>query len=105
MINVTPRKWMVKMRTKLRLTREQMARACECTAYLLEMLEEHGAITHPNIAARIARRYGMDISQYNDLVHESHAARVVPAYTAKPNDIHFTWSGYAATLEKEVDFV
>lgn len=96
MINVKPRKWMRKMREALGIEREKMAVACKCSDKLLEIMEEHGAITLPGIACRIARRYGMDVHQYNTLVHPDKKARVLPAWKEPPTDRGFTWSRYHA---------
>lgn len=94
MINVDARKWMKDMRQALGIPRANMARACKCSDYLLEIMEEYGAITHPDIASRIARRYGMDVHQYNQLVHPDRKARVLPAFKEPPGDRNFTWSRY-----------
>ena len=106
MINVDARKWMKEMRMKLGLSREKMAAACQCSKYLLEIMEDNGAITLPGIASRIAHRYGMDVHQYNDLVSPDRRARVLPAYKNPPGDKDFTWSKYYEEhVCREVDAV
>lgn len=94
MFNVGQRKWMREMREKLGVTREQMAQLCKCSDRLLEIMEDHNAITQPKIAARIARKYGMDVHQYNQLVHPSRKARVLPAWREPPANSDFGWSKY-----------
>lgn len=104
MINVDRRDWLIEIRRKLGISREGMAKACKCSPYLIEIIEDGGAITHPHIAARIARRYGLPVERYNELVHPDHAARVVPKWREPPSAQEFTWSAYASTIEKEVEF-
>ena len=91
MINVDRRDWMIAMREKLEMTREGMAKLCKCSCLLLEMIEEHGAITQPNIAARIARKYGMDVKGYNSLAQEDRTARVIPKWQEPPSKLEFSW--------------
>lgn len=106
MINVDARDWMRDMRNALGITREKMARACKCSEYLLEIIEEQGAITLPGVASRIARCYGMDVHQYNQLVHPDRKARVLPAFKDPPGDGNFTWTRYYEEhVCREVDAV
>ena len=79
------RKWMVDLRERMGLAMEEMAQRCECSHGLLYMVES-GSLTHHNIAARIARAYGMDVHQYNQLVADEHKARVLPRPKPKPVD-------------------
>lgn len=94
MLNVGRRKWMIALREKLGIDRERMATLCKCTPGLLELLEEHNAITQPKIASRIAHRYGMDVEQYNQLVHPEKKAKVLPAWRNPTSGRTFTWSRY-----------
>lgn len=94
MMNVDKRQWMIDMRNALGLSREKMARACKCSEKLLQIIEDFSAITQPKIAARIARMYGMDVHQYNLLVHPERRARVLPAWRDPPRNTGFTYTGY-----------
>ena len=50
-----------------------------CSRKLIMMLEENAhTITHPLIAAWIAREYRMDVSEYNGLVHRIHRVKTMP---------------------------
>lgn len=77
------RDWMIEMRENLGMSREYMAKKCECSVGLLHMVEV-GSSTHPNIAGRIARAYGMDVHQYNRLIPQKWRAKVLPKYKPKP---------------------
>ena len=60
-----------------------MAEKCGCSEYLIELLEDGDSeITHPKIAAWIAKEYGLNLNEYNQLVHSSHKAKKLPE--AKP---------------------
>lgn len=80
-----PRKKMTKYREAEGKTIEQMAEACLCSPSLLRAIEYEGFVTHPNIAARIAAAYKMDLVGYNDLVPEEHRAEKLPKPKPKPN--------------------
>lgn len=77
--------YMAIYRRTLGLTCQQMARMCQCSEGLLRMIEEDGEITHPNIAARIAAAYKLDVNGYNALVHEDHRADVLPEPKMPPD--------------------
>lgn len=73
------RNWMVDLREAKRKTIEDMAIICKCSRKLLHIVE-CGSITHPKIAADIARAYGMTTDQYNMLVDERHKAKAIPVF-------------------------
>ena len=73
------RKWMVDMRNAQNKDLEQMAIECDCSRQMLYIIE-CGSITHPQIAAAVARAYGMTTEQYNTLVSERHRAAVIPVF-------------------------
>lgn len=77
------RKWMVEIREKRGLSLRQMSTICDCSRTLLYIVE-CGGITHPDIASDIARAYGMNVQQYNQLVSEDHQAKVIPKHRPKP---------------------
>ena len=71
--------FMITKREAKNMTRGQMAKRCGCSEYLIELLEEGDReITHPKIAAWIAKEYGLELDEYNRLVHESHKAKKLP---------------------------
>ncbi len=72
------KEFLTNKRNALGLDIEEMAKRCECSKRLLYMLEDGGNITHPEIAARIAKEYGLSLKEYNALVHEKHRAMRVP---------------------------
>lgn len=73
------RKWMINKREALGVSQQEMARLCECSAYLIDLLESgDNDITHPHIAARIAHEYKMTVKEYNQLVHSSHQEKALP---------------------------
>lgn len=85
------RQWMVDLRKAKEMTMREMAEKCECTKTLLLMIEEHGAITHPRIAVRIAEEYGItDVALYNSLIPTEYATTKIPARQSKP-DPHMKW--------------
>lgn len=76
------------------LTQMEMARRCDCGKRILEMLESgEWPCTHPAIAARIAKEYGLTVEEYNQIVHESHHVTKLPKPTPKPksNGIYDAW--------------
>lgn len=78
---------LTRKREGLGLTREQMAKKCQCTQGLLRMLEEgETEITHPHIASRIAKGYGLSLEEYNRIVHKNHRADRLPKPTAPPTE-------------------
>lgn len=71
--------FMVVKREEKNLTRGEMAKRCGCSEYLIELLEEGDReITHPKIAAWIAKEYGLTVDEYNQLVHRSHKTQKLP---------------------------
>ena len=80
------RQWMIDMRKRKLMTRQQAAAKAKCSTNLLQMLEEDDEITHPDCAAWIAKAYGMNVSQYNQLVHEKHKADVLPEPKPLPGE-------------------
>ena len=79
------RDWMIKIREGMGLSLQQMARMCRCSVMLLHIVE-CGSLTQKDIAADIARAYGMDVHQYNQLVPERNRARVIPKHKPAPVD-------------------
>lgn len=76
-------KYMIDFRESHCATVLDMAKMADCSTELLEIVE-YGGKTHPNIAARIADAYYMDVSEYNNLVDEVHKCDVLPAVQPKP---------------------
>lgn len=73
------KEFMIEKRKAKGLTVKQMAIRCECSEALLWPLEvDDNWITHPLIAAKIAKEYGLNVDEYNRLVHESHRAEKLP---------------------------
>lgn len=73
------KEFLIQKRKAKGLTVRQMAVRCECSEALLWPLEvDDNWITHPLIAARIAKEYGLNVDEYNRLVHESHRAEKLP---------------------------
>lgn len=71
--------FMIEKRKALKCTLVEMAKRCDCSWRLLEALESgEFDITHPAIAARIAKEYVLTVDEYNQLVHESHHAEKLP---------------------------
>lgn len=69
------RQYMADFRTMFGLNMSTLARMCRCSQVLLEMLEScDKEVTHPNIALRIARVYGLTKDQYESLLPECHRA-------------------------------
>lgn len=80
------RKWMVALREARGWTARDAAQRTGASTRLIRMVEA-GEITHPAIADRIARVYGMDIEQRNMIVHETHALHKLRAPTKKKGGI------------------
>lgn len=91
------RKWMVDLRERMGLEIEEMAKKCDCSHNLLFMVES-GSPTQCNIAARIARAYGMDVHQYNQLVTDEHKASVLPKPKPKPVDCGLSIYSYGGMV-------
>ena len=73
------KEFMVRKREALGLTLQQMAQKCDCSMGILSLLEEGDQdITHPYIASRVAKEYGLSVDEYNRLVHEKHRASKLP---------------------------
>lgn len=71
--------FMIEKRKAQGCTLVEMAKRCDCSRRLLEALENgEFDITHPAIAARIAKEYELTVDEYNQLVHESHHAERLP---------------------------
>lgn len=77
------RKWMIEMREEKGFSLRKMSVLCDCSRTLLYIVE-CGGITHPDIASDIARAYGMNVHQYNQLVSEERRAKVIPKHRPKP---------------------
>lgn len=77
------RNFMIEKRVRTGLTMEDMARRCECTRYLLDGLETGDIkVTHPNIAARIAKAYSLTVEEYEKLIPQNYRNGRIPK--AKP---------------------
>lgn len=73
------KEYMIAKREAQGLSMRQMARKCDCSDMLLLLLESHDSgITHPKIAARIAREYGLTVDEYNTIVHEKYRVDKLP---------------------------
>lgn len=72
------REWMIYLRHKRGLTLGMAASRANCSQTLLTMLEYDDHITHPVCAARIAAVYGMDVSQYNQIVSKERREGKLP---------------------------
>lgn len=83
---------MRKYREKRGIPLKAMAKACECSAFLLEGIEIYGWITHPKIAARIANAYKLDLDGYNAIIPNGYAATKLPKPQPAPR--RFTWESY-----------
>lgn len=68
----------------------QMAALCGCSTGLLRAIEVDGWITHPNIAARIAAAYKLDVNAYNELIPKEHRVDTLPAPRSKPTMQDYT---------------
>lgn len=67
------RKYMIEWREKRRLTIKVMAQAAKVTEYTLECIElDDNYVTHPNIAARIAKAYKLTQKQYLSMIPENY---------------------------------
>lgn len=78
----------------LPLTCREMSARCGCSALILMRLESgEWPCTHPEIAARIAKEYGLTVEEYNQIVHESHHVTKLPTPKPKPrhNGIYDAW--------------
>lgn len=75
---------MATKRRKLGLSLERMARVCDVSPFLLEMLESNGWKTLPGIAARIIHKYGLGVEEYNAIVLEKHRAEKLPDPEPQP---------------------
>ncbi|MBE5791643.1 MAG: helix-turn-helix domain-containing protein [Clostridiales bacterium] len=79
--------FMIEKREALGLTVCEMAGKCLCSRTLLEMLEESDRhITHPHIAARIAKAYGLSVDEYNRLVSAKHRTNKLPKAKKPPTE-------------------
>ena len=89
------RQWMINMRINKGLNCMMAAKKAHCSTKLLEYLEYDDSITHPICASRLAAVYGMNVDQYNQIVHEKHLADVLPEPAPLP-----TSSDWRAFLKK-----
>lgn len=84
------RDFMIEKRKAQGCTLSEMAKRVDCSWMLLDALEFGDfPCTHPQIAARIAKEYGLNVDEYNQIVHESHHVRRLPKPQLKPkfNDV------------------
>ena len=69
-----PRQFLIEARTSVGLSIKQAAAYLEISSVLLSWLESDDvAITHPNIADRIAEMYALTLEQRNSMVDPKHA--------------------------------
>lgn len=90
--------WLREKRIAKGLTLSEMAKACQCSERLLDMLE-HGYVTHPHIASRVAKRYGLKISEYNAIVPQEHRRTKLPDYIKPPKETGLFWSNYVRKVD------
>ena len=82
------REKMIAYREKRGYTINEMSAKCKCSVKLLEIVE-HGGITHPDIAADIARAYKLSVKDYNTLVSEKNRVDKIPDPKPEPE-----WKGW-----------
>ena len=87
------REELIKKRERRKLSREDMAKKCRCSAALIYGIEELDWITHPHIASRLAKEYGFGVRTYNLLVHEDRHVKELPKPVMPPDD---SWIGFEA---------
>lgn len=81
---------MAQFRKKHGITMKQMAKYCRISETLLGMIEEGGAVTHPNIARRIGEEYDLSVLETEDLMpsfHRIHGGDYDPDRYKSPIDI------------------
>ena len=81
---------LIRKREAKGLTQTQMAMRCDCSLHLIRGIEEEDWITHPMIAAVMAKQYRFGIRTFNRLVHESKREKTLPEPPKKRK-----WGGYA----------
>lgn len=70
------RQYLLDARAEMGLTQKAAAHRLRISLYLYMMLERDDAwITHPNIARRIKRLYGLTDAQYETMMHQKHWRR------------------------------
>ena len=79
------RQWLIEKREALGLNENQMARRCDCSARLLELLEHKDFITHKRIASRVAYAYGLTLDEYNSLIPERDRGDKIPPPKSPPS--------------------
>lgn len=84
------RKELIRMREAKGLTQGQMATMCECSLRLIRGIEEDDWITHPKIAAVLAKGYGFGIEMFNQLVSEDKREETLPELPKKQQ-----WNGFS----------
>lgn len=85
-MNRTIRDAMIAYRRRLGMSRLEMAMFARCSEKIIEGIEVFGWVTHPRIAARIARVYNLGVHGYNELVPEEHRAEKLPTVSEPPGD-------------------
>lgn len=91
---------LIKKREAKKLTRDQMARKCQCSPRLILGIEELDWITHPDVASRLAAGYGFGIQTFNQLVHEGRRMKELPAPVPPPKEK--PWGGSQPKSMREV---
>ena len=88
------REALIEKRKAKGLTRVQMAAKCKCTERLIVGIEEDDWITHPKIAAWLAKGYGFGIRMFNQLVHEDRREKVLPEPEEPPKLSNWAWDAH-----------
>lgn len=85
------KEFLIRKREALGLTQAQMAVKCDCSPGLLTAMEEIDRyITHPHIAARIAKAYGLNVQEYNLMVADKHKANKLPKARKRPTQTNLS---------------
>ena len=73
--------WIEERRRGMGWTREQLGRAARCSGALIGILEDqHGGVTHPKIAARIARVLRASDAEWGSIVPKEYRGNGTEAY-------------------------
>lgn len=90
---------LIRKREAKGLTQAEMAKKCRCSERLIIGIEEEDWITHPEIAAWLAKGYGFGIRTYNQLVHKDRQKKKLPEPKEPPKSDGFRWSKYYGVLK------
>ena len=89
------RQHMIDYRNNNGLSIEEMSCVCKCTPMLLEKIEFFNGVTHPNIAARIAHTYKLNVEDYNSIIPVKYRSDFIPEVKPKP-----TYDDYLRFMDK-----